>query len=615
MKFNQYFLSTLFICLLYQVQANDISAPAVFDTISCGMTLESSTIDVPDQVASDTCFTTSSITYTGGDRSFYFEVATTREIHFNLITPDSNGLDLFLFLYSEEETGDSIQCIESRTSDGVEELHYSITLLPAKYMLVVDGRERYISSEDTTIIESGDFLLTMDCFDSDDMVLSCGDTVENDTGLEMVSSFESSHYEDCIPEVNALDYRAPDQLYRIDLTEPTQIQINMVELDSTNLDLFLFSDSLNADSVHRPAECMAVSVNVIPRSGELIDTLLPAGTYWIVVDGQIIASDPNPFIQVGEYSLWVDCFDLNSSDLNCGMELQDNNSGGYNSSTGIDYLNCLPARSYDGSDRNYRLTQSTMTDLTVSLENANEDFALILREERYDSLLKASVPGQCLAISDTGQLKEEISIVIDTGSYWITVDAAAGVADSFALAIDCEDLAFPVELIGPFGEKLDDAIKITWRTLMEVDNEGFWIERSQNGMEWQKLSFAPGPGWSDTERDYSFIDHNPPQGTNYYRLIQIDFDGTKHHSDIIQFTIESREIWNVVPSIIQNILRIQGPNIEANLEIYDSFGVRIGNTQKINGNSEVDFSQMPPGIYHVRLMDQSGQQVFSVSKM
>lgn len=125
----------------------------------------------------------------------------------------------------------------------------------------------------------------------------------------------------------------------------------------------------------------------------------------------------------------------------------------------------------------------------------------------------------------------------------------------------------------------------------------------------------PSPGWSDTEIDYSFIDQNPIEGTNYYRLIQIDFDGAKHHSDIIQFTIESSEKWNVQPSVIQSTLWIQGPDVEANLEIYDSFGVRISDPQTINGSSDVDFSQVPPGIYHIRLIDPSGQQVFSVSKI
>lgn len=579
------------------------------------MTIEATTIDAPDQVPSDTCFTNSSITYSGGDRSFFFEVTSTQEIRFSLITPDSNGLDMFLFSYSEQGVVDSIHCIEARTSAGVDELRYSITLLPSKYMLVIDGRENYISSEDTTIVERGDFSLIMDCFDGDDFVLSCGDTINNDTELESISTFESRHYEGCIPEVNALDYRAPDQLYRFDLTEAKHVQINMVELDSVNLDLFLFSDSLNADAVHRPADCIAVSVNVLPKSGELIDTLLPAGTYWIVVDGQIIASDPMPFIQVGEYALWLDCFELYVADLNCGRELQDDNIDAFNSSSALDYLTCLPARSYNGSDLDYRLTRSDMTELQISLKNSNGDFALILREERYDSLLNLPVPGACLAISDTGQLKEEIRFVVDSGSYWITVDAEEGVTDTFDLMINCESLVFPVELIGPFGEKLDNAIRITWRTLMEVENEGFWVERSSNGLEWQRLYFAPGPGWSDTERDYSFIDQNPLEGANYYRLIQIDFDGTMHHSDIIQFTIESSEKWNVQPSVIQSTLRIQGPDVEANLEIYDSFGVRISDPQTINGSIDVDFSHIPPGIYHIRLIDPSGQQVFSVSKM
>ena len=615
MKCNRCILFFLLIFFSHWVKASAIPAPTHFDTIACGMTIESTTFDAADQVPSDTCFTTSSIAYSGGDRSFYFELIRAQEISFRLVTPDSNGLDMFLFSYSEQGAVDSIHCIEARTSQGVDELLYSITLLPSKYMLVVDGRERYLSSEDTTIVEGGDFMLSMDCFHGDDFVLFCGDTIENDTALEFISSFESRHYEGCIPEVNALDYRAPDQLYRFDLARASHIQIHMIESDSVNLDLFLFSDSLNADSVHQPGQCIAVSVNVLPRSGELVDTLLPAGTYWIVVDGQIIASDPISFTQVGEYALWMECFDLYVSDLNCGVEMQDNNSDDFSSGSAIDYLTCLPTKSYDGSDRNYRLTRSGMTELKITLENISEDFALILREERYDSLQKALLPGQCLAISDSGQLQEEIRLVVDSGSYWITVDAEEGVTDSFSLSISCEDLVSPVELIGPFAEKLGNAVRITWRSLMEVDNEGFLLERSHNGLEWQSLNFTPGPGWSDTEKDYSFIDQNPLEGANYYRLIQIDFDGTKHHSDIIQFTVESGDIWKVVPSLVQNRVRILGPDRNARLQIHDSFGIRMGATQAINGSSDIDVSQWVPGVYHFRIFDHIGQHVISVLKM
>ena len=605
----------MYFCCLGKLSGADIPAPMTFDTINCGETIVSTTKNVDDQVSSDICFATTDITYTGGDQSFYFEVASTKEVHFSLITPDSSGLDLFLFILHDEGDVDSIQCIDSRTSEGVDILPFVITLLPSKYMLVIDGRETYSTDVDTSTIEAGEFSITMNCYDDDNLVLNCGDSMENNTQLAALSSFESSHYEACIPEVIALDYRAPDQRYRFDLSQPTFVEINMVELDSVNLDLFLFSDSLDEDGIHVPASCMAISVQIMPRAGELIDTLLPAGTYWIVVDGQVIASDPGPFTQVGGYKLWMKCFDRYVTDLSCGLSVLDDNVEGFDGSSAIDYLACLPNKIYSGVDRSYRLSRKSRTEITISLGDTEADFALILREERYDSTLQAWAPGPCLAISDTGQLHEEIIFVIDSGSYWITVDAEEDVSDTFLLAVTCVDLVFPVELIGPFGEKTEEGIRITWRTLLETDNEGFWMERSRDGLYWERLDFIPGMGHADSEVDYAFVDTNPHGGVNYFRLVQIDFDGSVNYSDIIQFDVESRKIWSVRPSIIQNSLHIEGPESHARLLIYDSFGARMVDQGIISGDCMADFSQMQPGVYYVKIIQENTQQVFPVLKM
>ena len=54
----------------------------------------------------------------------------------------------------------------------------------------------------------------------------------------------------------------------------------------------------------------------------------------------------------------------------------------------------------------------------------------------------------------------------------------------------------------------------------------FTVERSEDGLDFEFLTYVKGAGNSNTLRDYSYIDANPLYGVSYYRLMQTDYDGT-----------------------------------------------------------------------------------------
>jgi hypothetical protein len=57
---------------------------------------------------------------------------------------------------------------------------------------------------------------------------------------------------------------------------------------------------------------------------------------------------------------------------------------------------------------------------------------------------------------------------------------------------------------------------------------GFDVERrtTKSNSGWQKLGFINGKGTTTEKTSYSFVDKNPADGKSYYRLKQIDFDGS-----------------------------------------------------------------------------------------
>ncbi len=99
--------------------------------------------------------------------------------------------------------------------------------------------------------------------------------------------------------------------------------------------------------------------------------------------------------------------------------------------------------------------------------------------------------------------------------------------------------ALPID-INKFDVKINNGnnVNLVWQTTTEINNEGFYIERSNNGIEFKSLGFVEGIGNSSEIISYKFEDKNLLSGTYYYRLKQVDFNGTFKHSKIKSITIK-----------------------------------------------------------------------------
>lgn len=84
----------------------------------------------------------------------------------------------------------------------------------------------------------------------------------------------------------------------------------------------------------------------------------------------------------------------------------------------------------------------------------------------------------------------------------------------------------PVELSSFTADVQEDKILLNWVTSTETNNLGFEIQRRANDYNWTKLGFIDGRGTTTEKSSYSFIDKNPIDGKSYYRLKQIDLDGS-----------------------------------------------------------------------------------------
>jgi hypothetical protein len=100
----------------------------------------------------------------------------------------------------------------------------------------------------------------------------------------------------------------------------------------------------------------------------------------------------------------------------------------------------------------------------------------------------------------------------------------------------CNNVLLPIELSQFTANSCEDRVCLYWQTLREMDNDRFEIERSLNGYEFKTIETIRSKataGNSTRSLSYETTDETINGVVVYYRLKQVDFDGTETFSDIV----------------------------------------------------------------------------------
>jgi len=166
----------------------------------------------------------------------------------------------------------------------------------------------------------------------------------------------------------------------------------------------------------------------------------------------------------------------------------------------------------------------------------------------------------------------------------------------------------PVELVSFSAAVNGNVITLNWSTSTEINNRGFEIERSTDDKNFQSVGFISGYGTTTEQKYYSFTDNNLVNGNYFYRLKQIDNDGTFKYSNSINVdvvTIDDYSLSQNYPNPFNPVTSIQYKLPEAGfvtLKIYDILGNEV--TTLVNENQEsgsytinADLSSLSSGTY------------------
>ncbi len=124
--------------------------------------------------------------------------------------------------------------------------------------------------------------------------------------------------------------------------------------------------------------------------------------------------------------------------------------------------------------------------------------------------------------------------------------------------LGCTPIALPVEFFNINSQNIDNKeIVVRWSTAWEKNNSYFMVERSTDMNQWKSLGTVNGTNL-DQLQTYDFVDLNPENGVNYYRLIQVDNDGAKKYSSVVREQFNTFEsIVSIVPNPASNFIKIK----------------------------------------------------------
>lgn len=233
--------------------------------------------------------------------------------------------------------------------------------------------------------------------------------------------------------------------------------------------------------------------------------------------------------------------------------------------------------------------------LTFDLSDAGMTATPAAPLSNYKLLYRAGLSGNWTELANASAISgDRISfngIVYTAGDGYYTI----GTLNSTASPL-------PVGLLRFHAKTCAGSVCLEWTTLSEKNNCCFAVERTEDGSRFEEIETVKGAGNSHVLLNYSVFDNSPHSGLSYYRLKQIDFDGTFSYSAIepVEFDNGESPFFDLYPNPNKGLFDLR-MNVSGHVSITDARGQEIWNASLEKGNHNIDVSSALSGIYFVRL--------------
>lgn len=198
---------------------------------------------------------------------------------------------------------------------------------------------------------------------------------------------------------------------------------------------------------------------------------------------------------------------------------------------------------------------------------------------------------------------EDMKFLLNDGNASFTFDN---------MVIQEGNINLPVELTKLATKPTPNSIFVNWQTASETNNDYFAVEHSLDAKTYNPLGQIKGHGTKLTTSQYTYEHTTPSVGSNYYRLKQVDFDGTFTYSPIISVDFDGKKKGiTLLSNITDAFLQVDSDrDIAVDYTLVDMMG-RVVKRGQISGNSTLDISALQANFYALRF--ETGE-IFKVLK-
>lgn len=172
----------------------------------------------------------------------------------------------------------------------------------------------------------------------------------------------------------------------------------------------------------------------------------------------------------------------------------------------------------------------------------------------------------------------------------------------------------PVEFIQFSGKAGKTNVVLDWSTASEVNSDYFDVERSADGKTYLPIGRVGAKGFSNQNVEYNYLDMQPLKGQAYYRLRQVDRDGSFDYSKIVSVNYKKSSL-DLYPNPVTNGLvsfNIPAGDREfVEVRLFDLTGKQVMLKHDISLNGTTSQLQLPPeinpGTYFLQLTSHAGE--------
>ncbi|WP_167855465.1 beta strand repeat-containing protein [Hymenobacter fodinae] len=159
----------------------------------------------------------------------------------------------------------------------------------------------------------------------------------------------------------------------------------------------------------------------------------------------------------------------------------------------------------------------------------------------------------------------------------------------------------PVNLISFTALRQSQNVFVKWATATEKNNAYFEVQRSIDSKNFTTVGRVNGQGTTATGTTYNFTDRKPLATTTYYRLRQVDTDGTETYSSVAAVAGTDKIEASFYPNPTNSQVTLPAVSGLVKYRIYTATGQNVA-TGQAAGGSVVDIQHVPMGVYFLELI-------------